>query len=239
MTVKIFHNKGHFSVRLTAIRAEDLVACYACSVQAQGHFYPSVLCHNKINLKFILNRGKLMKKIKYKKSIGLLIVAAGMATTIAQAVPWCHKGTIVQIADVHWGESSILANYPGGVPGGLPPVIYGNVDTHITFTSTNQYANSFAGGGGSFGGYSVPGSGQVLVHPYAPHNYTNAPSLYSTSEGVKFKLKKCYTIPPLVEVFELEKFVGPVLPGEPGGPVVFEPLERIEEMRAYWERAER
>ena len=70
-----------------------------------------------------------MKNNRIKKTIGMAIIAAGLSSSIAQAVPWCHQGTIVQIADVNWGESSILANYPGVVP----PWVVGNVDMHITF----------------------------------------------------------------------------------------------------------
>jgi len=178
-----------------------------------------------------------MKNNKLKKSINMLIIAAGLSSTLAQAVPWCHRGTIVQIADVTWGESSIVANYPGSIPGDIPPYIVGNVNNHITFMSTNQYASSFAGGGGGFGGYSVPGSGQVKVYAYAPHNYITAPTHYDISEGVKFKLKKCYTIPPMVVVHELREFIGPITPGDPNSPIGVEPLERLYELGAYWEKS--
>ena len=173
-----------------------------------------------------------MKKNILKKSIGMIIVAAGLSSTVAQAEQWCNHGTIVQIADVNWGESSILANYPGVVP----PWVVGNVDMHITFMATNEYASGFAGGGGGFGGYSVPGSGQVRVDAYAPHNYITAPSLYSTAQGVKFRIEKCYTIPPMVAVHELFEFEGPVVPGDPNSPIGFEPLERLPEIKEYWKQ---
>lgn len=179
-----------------------------------------------------------MKNHQLKTTVGMMIIAAGLSSTIAQAVPWCHQGTIVQIADVNWGESSILANYPGVVP----PWVVGNVDMHITFMSTNQYASGFAGGGGGFGGYSVPGSGQVKVYAYAPHNYITAPSLYSTSEGVKFKMKKCYTIPPMTQHHELSEIALPWTPGNPNNPdnpISIEPLEYVQELKAYWEESRR
>ena len=176
-----------------------------------------------------------MKNNRLKKTIGMAIIAAGLSSSIAQAVPWCHQGTIVQIADVNWGESSILANYPGVVP----PWVVGNVDMHITFMSTHEYASGFVGGGGGFGGYSVPGSGQVKVYAYAPHNYITAPSLYSTAEGVKFKLKKCYTIPPMTELHELREFVEPWNPGNPDNPISIEPMERLQDLGAYWEQSRR
>lgn len=180
-----------------------------------------------------------MKNKKLKKTIGLMIVAAGLSSTIAQAVPWCHQGTIVQIADVNWGESSIIANYPGSIPGDIPPWVVGNVDMHITFMSTHQYASGFAGGGGGFGGYSVPNSGQVKVYAYAPHNYITAPSLYSTAEGVKFKLKKCYTIPPMTVVHELYEVALPWSPSTPDNPISIKPMERIQGLDAYWEQGQR
>lgn len=176
-----------------------------------------------------------MKNNSLKKSISMIIIAAGLSSTIAQAVPWCHQGTIVQIADVNWGESSITANYPGVVP----PWVVGNVDMHITFMSTHQYASGFAGGGGGFGGYSVPGSGQVKVYAYAPHNYITAPSLYSTAEGVKFKLKKCYTIPPMTVLHELREVELPWTPGGGDNPISVEPMERVQGLDAYWEQSRR
>ncbi len=180
-----------------------------------------------------------MKNNTFKKSISLLIVAAGLSSSVAQAVTWCHGGTIVQIADVNWGESSIIANYPGSIPGDIPLWVVGNVNIHITSTSTNQYANGFAGGGGGFGGYSVANSGEVKVEAYAPHNYITAPSLYSTAEGVKFKLKKCYTIPPMTAVRERHEIALPWNPGTPDNPISIKPLEHIQGLNTYWEQSQR
>jgi hypothetical protein len=165
-----------------------------------------------------------MKKLLIAAAIGSTLLSS-----VAQAVPWCYKGTIVQIADVNWSESQILANFTGTVPGGVvDPEVY------ITSTATHIYANSFAGGGGSFGGYSVPGSGQVRVVPYAPYTYTNmvGPGYYFTSQGVRFKMDKCYTIAPLtahLEVAELSK--------EDGSGIVVKPLEGLEMLPKYWKSA--
>ncbi|MCX7552281.1 hypothetical protein OS175_00195 [Marinicella sp. S1101] len=177
-----------------------------------------------------------MKKFNLKKSITAALVITGLSASLAHAVPWCHQGTIVQIADVNWGESSIIANYPGSIPADIPPWVTGNVDMHITFMATHTYASGFAGGGGGFGGYSVPGSGQVKVYAYAPYNYITAPSLYSTAQGVQFKLKKCYTIPPMVAVKELRELELPWSPGGQDNPVSVRPLERLQELDAYWEK---
>lgn len=184
-----------------------------------------------------------MKNKTFKKTISLILITAGLSSTIAQADIWCKNGTIVQIADVNWGESSIIANYPGSIPADIPAWVFNAniVDMHITDTSTHQYAAGFAGGGGGFGGFSVPGSGQVKVYPYAPHNYITAPSLYSTSEGVKFIIKKCYTIPPMTGHHELRDFPLPWNPisDTPYTPNSIKPMESIEGLAAYWEQSRR
>lgn len=158
-----------------------------------------------------------------------MIIAASLFSSAASAVPWCHRGTIVQIADVQWSQAQIMANFSGSVPPGVYDPEY-----YITATATHNYASSFAGGGGSFGGYSVPGSGQVRVEPYAPYTYTNmvGPGYYFTSQGVKFRLKKCYTIPPLTHHVELEKVDGGDL-GNNGG-VIFRPYKRLRAMEQFW-----
>lgn len=180
-----------------------------------------------------------MKHLHLKHTIGLVLIITAFSTSIANAVPWCHNGTIVQIADVSWGESSIIANYPGSIPGDIPPWVTTDVDHHITFEATHQYASGFAGGGGGFGGYSVPGSGQVKVDVYAPSTYLTAPSWYNTSQGVQFKLRKCYTIPPMTAVKELRHFEGPWTPGGTDNPIGIEPLSRLPELDVYWQQNRR
>lgn len=160
-----------------------------------------------------------------KKRLISIALGTALLSTAAQAVPWCHRGTILQIADVTWNQSQILANFTGTVPGG----VY-DPERYVTFTATHNYANTFAGGGGGFGGYSVPGSGQVRVKPYAPYTYTNmvGPGYYFTSQGVKFKLEKCYTIPPMVSVLDFEKLA------DPEGPEIgVKPFEGLENMERY------
>ena len=125
----------------------------------------------------------------------LISVALGSAllSNVAQAVPWCHHGTIVQIADVNWTEAQILANYTGTYP---TPTYVIDAQVYITYNASQSYANGFVGGGGAFGGYSVPGSGEVRVIPYAPNSFINmvGPGYYYTNQGIRFKLDKCYTI---------------------------------------------
>lgn len=156
-----------------------------------------------------------------------LAVGATLMAGTASAVPWCHGGTIVEIADVSWSEAQILANFTGPVPSGvLDP------ESYTTFTATHNYAATFAGGGGGFGGYSVPGSGQVRVNPYAPYTYTNmvGPGHYYTNQGVQFKLFKCYTIPPLTVHHEVARLE----PNDGGSGIVVKPYEKLIEMTHYW-----
>ncbi|MCH4294660.1 hypothetical protein MJ923_10150 [Shewanella sp. 3B26] len=157
--------------------------------------------------------------------IGALLVAMSLSS-LAQAVPWCYRGTIVQIADVSWSESQILANYSGTVPAGVADPEY-----YIAATATYNYSQNFVGGGGGFGGYSVPGSGQVRVTHYAPYTFTNmvGPGYYFTSQGIKFRMDKCYTIPPMTEHVELEI-------AEPGGDVPVKPLPGLDAISEYWNR---
>ncbi|GAB2909065.1 hypothetical protein [Rheinheimera gaetbuli] len=161
-----------------------------------------------------------------KKLILSTLAATALLSLSVQAVPWCHRGTIVQIADVNWSEAQILANFYGTVPGGVL-----DAEVYKTSHATNNYASTFAGGGGGFGGYSVPGSGTVRVTHYAPYTLTNmvGPGYYFTSQGVKFKLHKCYTIPPMVEVRELATVESP----EAG--IGFKPLRGVEAIKEYWQ----
>ena len=160
------------------------------------------------------------------KTISIFALLLVLSINTGYSVPWCHHGTIVQIQNVNWSQASILANYPGTIPVWMP-------DHGITGMSMDNYATSFAGGGGSIGGYTVPGSGQVLALAYSPSSYTSGNN-YSISQGVQFKLNKCYTIAPMVAIkdFAVE------LPGiNPDGPVIgvtYGPLEGIEPMCQYW-----
>ena len=120
-----------------------------------------------------------------------------------------------------------MANFSGSIPTGVYDPEY-----YVTATATFNYAATFAGGGGGFGGFSVPGSGQVNVVPYAPYTYTNmvGPGYYFTSQGVSFKLEKCYTIPPLTVHHE----VAEVSPDVGGGGIVFDPIEGLDAIKRHW-----
>jgi hypothetical protein len=153
----------------------------------------------------------------------LLILLLSWGT--AQAVPWCWRGTILEIQDVTWTETEIMMNFSGPIPAGVYDDEY-----YTTFTATHNYAATFAGGGGGFGGYSVPGSGQVKVQAYAPNSYVNmvGPGNYFTSDGVQFKLLKCYTVPPLTTVVDFATILEP-----DGPPIQVRPFEGLGNLRNY------
>ncbi len=166
-----------------------------------------------------------------KRLLSLFTAGTLLLSGAANAVPWCYGGTIVQIADVNWSQAQILANFSGSIPSGVA-----DPEVYITSTATYNYASTFSGGGGGFGGYSVPGSGQVQVYPYAPYTYTNmiGPGYYYTSQGVKFKMKKCYTIPPLVEHLEVRE----LNPDDDGSGIVIKPYPELDAMKNYWNQKE-
>ncbi|MEC4725347.1 hypothetical protein HWQ46_07285 [Shewanella sp. D64] len=174
--------------------------------------------------------------IKNKNKLTTVVGTLGFlaclgASSIAQAVPWCHTGTIVQIANVNWSQAQIMANFTGGIPGGVvDPEVY------TTYHSTYNYANTFSGGGGGFGGYSVPNSGQVKVRLDAPYTLTNmvGPGYYYTSQGVQFRLDKCYTIPPLMEHKKIARFE----PIKPETGVEVAPYENLRAITEFWRESD-
>ena len=165
-------------------------------------------------------------KNKTNKTISIFALLLVLSISTGNAVPWCHHGTIVQIQNVNWSQASILANFPGSIPPGMPQYA-------ITGLSMDNYGMSFSGGGGSIGGYTVPGSGQVKAQAYSPHSYTSGNG-YNTSQGVMFKLKKCYTIAPMIAIKDFAVELPAINPDGPVIGVTYEPLEGIEPMCRYW-----
>lgn len=163
----------------------------------------------------------------YKKIIAIF-VGSILLSGVAHAVPWCQKGSRVQIADVNWSEPSILFNFSGTVPSGV-----GNPDYYMAHEASLNYAAGFSGGGGAVGGYSVTGSGSVIVVPYAPVSFVQGMGTYSTSQGVRFKIIKCYTIVPLTQHLDVFK-----ADYNDGKAVMFEPLEGLEVIRRVWDTNE-
>ncbi len=133
-------------------------------------------------------------KIKHTL-LGILgVLAAGHA----MAVPWCHRGTIVTVATVNWSGATTVANSPAC---GFPTL---DPDRCAVFHSTNNYCQTYAGGGGPSWPWSVPGAGTVSTHITGPYILTNTVNNYDLSMGVSFQCKKCYSIPPFHEHHELE-----------------------------------
>lgn len=167
-----------------------------------------------------------------RKLVIALTAATALLSLSAHAVPWCHGGTIVHIQTANWTGPQILANFYGAVPAGVA-----DPEVYKAFTATSNYASTFSGGGGGFGGYSVPGSGTVRVTQTGPYTLTNmvGPGYYYVNQGVQFKLHKCYTIPPLVGVKEVVR----MSPDSPGSNTPFEPLPEVEAVKQYWSVAEK
>ena len=168
-------------------------------------------------------------KSKINKLLSIFTLLLVLSINTGYAVPWCHGGTIVQIQNTSWTQAGILANYPGSIPSGLP-------DYGITGNAMNNYAMSFSGGGGSLGGFSVPGSGQVRADAYSPSSYLSGNN-YSTSQGVYFKLNKCYTIPPMIAIKELASELSGINPDGPVIEVTYDALEEAEQICNYWTQA--
>ena len=168
-----------------------------------------------------------MKKLLVAAAVG----AAFLSSTAAQAVPWCWKGHIVEIGDVQWTQSQIIANFG---PTTIPPYMT-DPDRFIAFTAAYNYANSFSGGGGSWGGYTVPGSGQVMVDPYAPYSYVSqGPGFYNLSQGLYFKMKKCFTVPVMIKHPAIRDFELSIDNGSPDPVLDPAPFDGLENMTKYW-----
>lgn len=167
----------------------------------------------------------MYKKIIKNKVFTLLLI---LSINSAFAERWCQHGTIVTIQDVTWSQNNIIANYPGAIPSGVPDYV-------ITGNAMNNYGSSFAGGGGSIGGYgyTVPGSGTVIEKAYAPSSFLSGNN-YSLAQGVQFKLKKCYTVPPMTAVKAVRMEANPNNPDTPVIGVTYSALEGAENLCHYW-----
>ena len=84
------------------------------------------------------------------------------------AVPWCHKGNIVTVADISMDQSQIESFYVG-----LP-----TLDIYMAAGAMDNYMNTYF-------------TGNVITDPYAPSTYLSSNG-YSISQGVSFYIKRCY-----------------------------------------------
>ena len=126
-----------------------------------------------------------------RKTTMIAIAIAGLtAATSASAVPWCHGGTIVTVADVQWNHADLLYQTQNIT---APPNVY-NEDYYLAWTAGSNYCQSYAGGAGP--NLGVPGNGSVNFVPYAPFSFTNTLS-YQLHGGLSFECEKCYAIPPM------------------------------------------
>lgn len=155
----------------------------------------------------------------------VLLVASGL-TVSAQAVPWCYGGTIVTVQTHNLDEGTLLFLFGSQtIPSGVDPL---QEDRYIASTVGWDLAYAHAGGGGGWNGWSVPNAGEVRVDAFFPASYLSGLT-YHLSEGLRFHVEKCYTIPPHVQIdWEVEVSEKPGA----GGYTVFPYLKNIER---YWE----
>ena len=137
-----------------------------------------------------------MKKFTVKAIAVLGVIASGHAA----AVPWCHGGTIVEVANVSWSGATTVA-MASPIP--APPSVL-DPERYQVFHATDNFCQSYAGGGGPPWGNPVPGAGSVRTIITGPHILTNTVNDYALSMGVSFKCEKCYTIPPYEKLQDFE-----------------------------------
>jgi hypothetical protein len=147
--------------------------------------------------------------MKINKKLAIIALTS-IVTFQASAVPWCHRGTIVTVANVSWNGSTNVAMSSGiAVPPGVS-----DAERYQVFYSTNNYCQAYAGGGGPTWGWSVPGAGSVSTFTTGPYVLTNTVNNYDLNMGVSFNCKKCYSIAPYYEHKEM-KHLEP-MPGTEG-----------------------
>lgn len=145
----------------------------------------------------------------FKKALLSLGLSSFIAVQ-AVAVPWCHRGTIVEVADVTWSGATATA-----MASSIPvPVSVADPERYQIFHATNDYCESYAGGGGPIWWNNVPGVGTVNTIPYAPYILTNTVNNYDLSMGVSFTCEKCYAIAPYEAIKDFKELAP--LPGTEG-----------------------
>lgn len=146
-------------------------------------------------------------KLKHK----LMTVGLGMVIGVqANAVPWCHRGTIVTVANVNWSGATNVA-MSSGIP--VPPG-HSDPERYQVFHSTHNFCSAYSGGGGPSWPWPVPGSGSVRTVTTGPFILTNTVNNYELNMGVSFSCDKCYSLPPYQQVHELQH--ARALPGTEG-----------------------
>jgi len=136
--------------------------------------------------------------MKYFFALFILFLSLIPQTTDADI--WCNEGNIVEVADITWNQAQILANFSGTIPANTV-----DVDRYKAFHAMHTYSTTFASNiGNSSINQNVPDAGQVGGVIYAPYSYTNVPTpgAYNISQGIKFKINKCYGVLPWIHRFE-------------------------------------
>ncbi len=162
----------------------------------------------------------------YKLLLPLIFMAASGLSVPAHAIPWCQGGTIVTLHTHVLDETALLYHFGNQtIPPNVDPV---DEDRYIASTVAWGLAYPHAGGGGGWGGWSVPNAGEVEADVFAPNSYVSQ-IIYSLSEGLGFDVKKCFTIPPMVQVeWDLDSV-------DNGGVGGANPLPYVKGIERFWE----
>lgn len=133
----------------------------------------------------------------------IAVLALGLLTAgAAQAVPWCHRGYIYDVATINFTGQYMQDWLNNNVDPNNPPNT-NNINYYVAFEATYEACSVYASAGGP-GSSGVPGAGQVEVEVTAPYSLTSGLN-YQLWQGVQFNCRKCYAHPVAIEVpHELE-----------------------------------
>jgi hypothetical protein len=123
------------------------------------------------------------------------LVLGLVTASAAQAVPWCHRGHIQEVANVTYAESDLLDWANDNIDWGNPPNVL-NLHYYIGFHASHDRCQVHAGWSGPT--FNVPGAGQVVANVYAPWTYTSTLNGYTISQGLQFRCMKCLPMRQLV-----------------------------------------
>jgi len=122
----------------------------------------------------------------------IVFVLALTAAAHAHAVPWCHRGHIVEVANysLDGGQLTAFAAANG-------------ITDHYWAGSFAAYQTCQAHVGWSGPTFGVPGAGQVDGLPYAPSGLLSGNG-YHMSQGVSFRCMKCFPLRVIKAVRDVE-----------------------------------
>ncbi len=123
-----------------------------------------------------------------KRILPVLLLGLGFTLT-AQAVPWCHRGHITQVANMSMTGPQ-MEDYADNHLMPIPTSLIGeDVDRYIAFHASNAACAVYTGWSGPT--FGVSNAGQVRTIAYSPTTYTSQIYGYSLNQGLSFKCEKC------------------------------------------------